>query len=199
MKPLSRRKLLTSSAAAMAASTLPLSRPSEAQSGQTKVAGAFTVRADEARPGGLWLVHGDKAFSTKVSGADVGKTYVAIEVHTPPDRGPELHVHLGQDELFFMLKGSIGVQCGSDRTILKAGDAFMAPASVPHAFVTLGTEPAHMLLVYSPAGDMEAFFAEYAPLVSVEGEPDQKKLAEAYAKHGLKVLGPPLRASSFSS
>ena len=57
-----------------------------------------------------------------------------------------------------MLKGSIGVQCGSDRMVLNAGDALMAPANIPHTFVTLGTETAHVLLVYDPAGDMEAFF-----------------------------------------
>ena len=196
MKPINRRKLFTSSAAALAASTFS---QSEAQSTRTKVAAPFTVRAGEGRPGGQWLVHGEKAFSTKVSGADLGKTYAAIEVHTPPGLGPELHVHLGQNELFFVLRGSIGIQYGSEKTILKPGDALMLPANVPHAYVTLGTQPAHMLVVFDPAGDIEGFFAEYAPLVSVAGEPDQKKLAEAYAKHGMKVVGPPLRASSFAA
>jgi hypothetical protein len=55
-----------------------------------------------------------------------------------------------------------------------------------------------VLLVYDPAGDMEGFFEEYAPLVSVDGEPDHKKLAEVYAKHGTKVVGPPLQASNFA-
>lgn len=196
MMPLNRRKLLTSSVAALAASTLPLA---ESQPNQTSATRPFTVRSGEGRPDGQSLVHGEKAFSTKVSGTDVGKAYSAIEIHTPPGFGPELHVHLGENELFFMLKGSIGVQRGSGRTILKVGDAYMVPANVPHAYVTLGTEPAHMLIVWDPAGDMEAFFREYAPLVSVEGEPDQKKLAEAYAKHGMKVVGPPLKALSFSS
>ncbi len=122
-----------------------------------------------------------------------------IEAHTPPGLGPELHIHPRQNELFIVLKGSIGVQCGSDRTILKAGDFFMAPANVPHAFVALGTEPAHTLFLFDPAGDMERFFADYAPVISVEGEPDHKKLAEVYARHGITVVGPPLAASSFSS
>ena len=196
MNPLSRRKLLTSSAAAVAVSTLSLSG---AQSAPTKAAGPFTVRADEGRAGCEWLVHGKKAFSTKVSGADVGKKYAVLEIHTPPGLGPELHIHFGQNELFYMLKGSIGLQCGSKRTILRAGDSFMAPLNVPHAYVTLGTEPAHMLNLFDPAGGMEGFFADYAPLVSVAGEPDRVKLAEAYAKHGMKVVGPPLVASSFAS
>jgi quercetin dioxygenase-like cupin family protein len=196
MRLFNRRKLITSSAAALAASTVS---PSEAQSAHTNVAKAFAVRAGEGRPRGQWLVHGEKAFSTKVSGADIGKTYAAIEVHTPPDRGPELHIHFNQNELFYLLKGSIGLQCGSDRMILRVGDSFMAPANIPHAYVTLGTEPAHMLNVFDPAGGTESFFAEYAPLVSVDGEPDPSKLAQAYARNGMKVVGPPLKASSFST
>lgn len=192
---MNRRRLLKSGAAAIATSTLPVS---QAQSGRTSTSRPFTVRSGEGRSGGQWLVHGEKAFSTKVSGADVGKTYVAIEVHTPPDRGPELHIHPGQNELFFLLKGSIGLQCGSERTILRVGDSFFAPANIPHAYVTLGSESAHILNVYDPAGDMEGFFADYAPLVSTEGEPDHKKLADVYAKHGMKVVGPPLRAVDFS-
>ncbi len=195
MESLSRRNVLTSSAAVVAASTLPLS---EVQSGPSKSVAAFTVRAGEGRPRGQRLVRGENAFSTKVSGADVGMAYAAIEIHPPPGIGPELHIHTAQNELFFMLKGSIGVQCGPDRTILSVGDAFMVPTNTPHAFVVLGTEPAHVLLVFDPAGDMEGFFEEYAPLISVDGQPDREKLAELYAKHGSKVLGPPLKASSFT-
>ena len=45
---------------------------------------------------------------------------------------------------------------------------------------------------------MERFFADYASVVGVEDEPDQKKLAEVYAKHGTKVVGclPPFSFSS---
>lgn len=196
MEPINRRTLLTSGAAVAAASTFSLAK---AQSDPPKVAGAFTVRAGAGRPAGQWIVHGEKAFSMKVSGADVGNQYAMIEIHTPPGLGPELHIHSAQNELFYVLRGSIGVQCGSQRTILRAGDSFMAPADLPHAFVTLGKEPAHTLFVFDPAGDMEGFFAEYAAIVGVEGELDRGRLAEAYARHGLKIVGPPLMASSFAS
>ena len=83
--------------------------PAEVQSEPTRIAGPFTVRDDEGRPGGLWFVHGEKTFFTKVSGADVNKRYAIIEAHTPPGLGPELHIHPMQNELFFVLKDSIGV------------------------------------------------------------------------------------------
>ncbi|RXH56166.1 hypothetical protein GRAN_3023 [Granulicella sibirica] len=91
------------------------------------------------------------------------------------------------------------MQCGSDHTVLNTGDSFMAPAGVPHAFVALGTEPAHTLFLFDPAGDMEAFFADYSTVIDVEGEPDRKKLMEVNAKHGIKVVGPPLKAAGFAS
>ncbi len=65
--------------------------------------------------------------------------------------------------------------------------------------MALGTEPAHTLFLFDPAGDMEAFFADYTAVIDVEGEPDRKKLLEVNAKHGIKVVGPPLRAAAFAS
>jgi quercetin dioxygenase-like cupin family protein len=192
MKPINRRNLLKSSAAALVVSTVS---PSSAH---TPAAGPFNVRADEGRPGGVWLVHGAKSFFTKVSASDVSSRYAIVEAHTPPGRGPELHIHPFQNELFLVLKGAIGVQCGSDRTVLRAGDMFMAPANVPHAFVALGAEPAHTLFLFDPAGDMERFFADYAPVLDVVGEPDHQKLAEVYARNGVKIVGSPLAAASFS-
>lgn len=196
MKRMNRRKLLASGTAAVAVSTLA---PATAQSVRSQAAGPFTVRAGRGRPGGVWLVHGVKSFFTKVSASDVGGRYAVVEAHTPPGLGPELHIHPLQNELFIVLKGSIGVQCGSERTTLQEGDSFMAPANIPHAFVVLGAEPAHTLFFFDPAGQMEQFFADYAPVLNVEGEPDHKELAEVYAKHGIEIVGPPLAASSFTT
>lgn len=192
MCALNRRQLLTSGTTAVALSAL---LASDAEGEQTSLT-PFLVRNGEARRGGPWLIHGEKAFSTKVSGADTSNIYAAIEVHTPPGNGPALHVHLHQNELFFVLAGSIGLQCGSNRTILKAGDTFMGPANIPHAFVVLGESAARILMIFNPAGSMEAFFAEYASAINEDADP--RKLAEINAKHEIKVVGPPLEAASFA-
>ena len=195
MRAWNRRQMVATSVAGLAASALSRS---QAESRNAGAAAPFTVRAGEGRPGGQWMIHGDKAFSTKVSGADVGKAYAALEIHTPPGKGPELHTHPGQNELFYLLRGSIGMQCGAEKTVLKVGDVYLVPADTPHAYVVLGTEPAHMLNVFDPAMEIEAFFAEYAAIVDVDGEPDRQKLAANYVKHGMKLVGPPLKASDFA-
>jgi quercetin dioxygenase-like cupin family protein len=153
----------------------------------------------DAREGRPLVVQGDEnAFSTKVRGVDGNKGYSVIEAHTPPERGPLLHIHPSQNELLFVLHGTIGVQCGSERTILKGGDTFMAPANIPHAFLTLGTEESRMLTVFDPPGDMERFFQALASALNASGPPDENKLASVYANHGIEVVGPPLQASTFA-
>lgn len=192
MCAINRRQLLTSGTTAVALSAL---LASDTEGEQTSLK-PFVVRSGEARRGGPWIIRGEKAFSTKVSGADIGNTYAAIEVHTPPRNGPALHIHLHQHELFFVLAGSIGVQCGSDRAVLQPGDAFMGPANIPHAYVVLGKTAARTLMIFNPAGSIEAFFAEYA--FAVDADADPSELAEIDAKHEMKMVGPPLQASSFA-
>ena len=195
MKALNRRQVFVSSTAALTVSTL---LAWEAEGEQTSVK-SFVVRTGQAREGRPLAVQSDEhAFSTKVRGADGNKRYSVIEAHTPPERGPLLHIHPSQNELFFVLHGSIGVQCGSERTILNAGDAFMAPANIPHAFVTLGTEESRVLFVFDPPGDMEHFFQALASSLNASGPPDENKLASVYKNHGIQVVGPPLQASSFT-
>ncbi len=195
MKAFNRRQVLTASAAALTVSTLPAS---DAKGEQPSVK-SFVVRRGQAREGRPLVVQGDEnGFSTKVRGMDGNKRYSVIEAHTPPERGPLLHIHPSQNELFFVLHGSIGVQCGSERTILNAGDAFMAPARIPHAYVTLGTEESSVLFVFDPPGDMERFFQALAAFLNASGPPDEKELASVYANHGIQVVGPPLQAASFT-
>ncbi len=194
MKAFDRRQVLTATTAALTVSTL---LASDAEGEQTSVK-PFLVRTGQAREGRPLVVQGDEnAFSTKVRGVDGNKRYSVIEAHTPPERGPLLHIHPSQNELFFVLHGSIGVQCGSERTILNAGDAFLAPANIPHAYVTLGTEESRVLFVFDPPRDMERFFQALAASLNASGPPDESKLASVYANHGIEVVGPPLQASSF--
>ncbi len=194
MKTFDRRQVLTANAAALTVSTLLASD----EGAQTSVR-SFVVRTGAAREGRPLVVQGDEnGFSTKVRGVDGNKRYSLIEAHTPPERGPLLHIHPSQNELFFVLHGSIGVQCGSERTILNAGDALMAPARIPHAFLTLGTEESRVLFVFDPPGDMERYFQALAASLNASGPPNEKELASVYANHGIEVVGPPLRASSFT-
>jgi len=144
------------------------------------------------------MIAGKDPIMAKISGADTGGRYSTIKISTPPGRGPALHVHPAQNEWFFLLYGSIGLVCGKEKLVLKVGDSFMAPMGVPHAYETLGSETARILNLFDPAGEMEAFFNEYARVLSVPGPPDGKQLNALSEQHGMKVVGPPVHATDFA-
>jgi mannose-6-phosphate isomerase-like protein (cupin superfamily) len=190
---ITRRRLITSTSAAL---TLPALVSSYNPNGDQPGNKPFLVRKGEAHDGRPIVVQGDPdAFATKVSGVDGNKAYSVIEVQTPPSRGPLLHIHPSQNELFIVSYGSIGIQCGQERTVLNAGDTFMVPAKMPHTFVSLGKEKSRILNIFDPPGEMERFFADLAAVLNEH--PDEKKLTDVYTRHNIRVVGPPLEASSF--
>jgi mannose-6-phosphate isomerase-like protein (cupin superfamily) len=197
MKSTNRRTLL-SGIAALTASTL-VSRDAFAEEPKEAAAGPFLVRDDGSRGDGPWVIQHTDAITAKISSADTEGRYSVLELNTPPGRGPALHIHPSQNEWFFLLRGSIGLQCGKERVVLNAGDSYLAPMGVPHAYVTLGTDTARILNLFDPAGQMEGFFKEYARLLSMPGPPDMQKLNELSEQHGMKVVGAPLHATDFAS
>jgi quercetin dioxygenase-like cupin family protein len=192
---LSRRQVVTSGAVALAGSALSAHA---ATPESTSPAGPFLVRSKGGRNGSPWVIRDVTPIEVKVSGKDVDGRFATILVNTPPGRGPELHVHLHQNELFYVVAGRIGLQCGAEKMILSAGDAFMAPMQVPHAYVTLGTETASLLNVFDPAGDIEKFFSEYVKALDTDGPPDRNHMEAINNENGLKIVGPPLAANSFA-
>lgn len=152
----------------------------------------FKVDAGTARSDKRFTMRGVtlNTLDVKVGGEDTeGALAVFEQIGRTPNGGPPLHIHLEQDEWFYVLEGEYLFQCGEERWHAKAGDTVFLPRQVPHAFVQL-TEQARTIVSYLPAGDMEAFFrttdAWTAP-------PDPSVVAETFAAHGMRVVGGPLR------
>ncbi len=149
---------------------------------------AFVVRAGESRAGEPWKALGAPHFWAKISGTDVGGELAVIECTTPAGLGPPVHIHADQNEFMYIIEGSFGIQVDGRRSVLKAGDCYMVPKGTPHAYVVLGTQTARHLNVYNPAAHIEAFFGSYDRM-------HDHKTPTA----GPPPLGPPLKASDFSS
>jgi quercetin dioxygenase-like cupin family protein len=125
----------------------------------------------------------------KVSGADTdGRCAVLEQTGRSPNGGPPMHTHPEQDEVFFGVEGRYRFEVGGEHLELGPGDTIFAPRGVPHAFMQL-TESARMLLVYQPAGRIEAFFRATA---SWSSPPSAEEIARVFAAHGMRVVGPPL-------
>ena len=125
----------------------------------------------------------------KISGSDTnGNLAIFEQTSLSKGRGTPLHVHLGQDEIFYVLEGSYRFQVGEDKFSLSTGDSIFLPRTVPHAW-TQASDQGKMLVVLQPAGKLEDFFVTVA---SLDHEPTQPEMAAIFATNQMKVVGPPL-------
>lgn len=130
---------------------------------------------------------GISTIDVKVATADSGGALLVIENTNRAKGGPARHLHLDQDELFYVLDGEYAVEVGEERFTLTVGDSLLAPRRIPHVWAYTGTSVGRLLITFSPAGEMEAFFRAVAQLGSMP------PLAPAlWRAHGMELLGPPL-------
>ena len=103
--------------------------------------------------------------------------------------GPPRHVHHTEDEWFYVIEGNYIAEIGSTRVELKPGDSILGPREVPHAWAFVGDTPGRLLIAFTPANKMEAFFRDN------EKRPHGTEYmndAAVYHAYGMELLGPPL-------
>ena len=101
--------------------------------------------------------------------------------------GPARHLHYEQDEWFYALEGDFIFEVGPEKFHLKPGDSLLAPRKVPHVWAHVGAARGRILVAFTPAGRMEAFFREVTKTNAMPMQDPQLWLA-----HGMELLGPPL-------
>lgn len=104
-------------------------------------------------------------------------------------QGPPRHLHVREDELFYVLEGHIRIEAGDEVLDAPVGSLSFIPRGVPHVFQNVGTTPARLLVIFTPAG-MERFFEGVAALP--DGPPDPAAIREIAHGAWMEVLGPPL-------
>lgn len=123
----------------------------------------------------------------KVSTQDSGGAALVIENTNRAKGGPARHLHVEQDELFYVLEGEYLIEVGQERFNLKPGDSLLAPRKVPHVWALVGDKLGRLLITFTPAGKMEAFFREVS---KADAMPPQDPAL--WRAHGMELLGPPL-------
>jgi mannose-6-phosphate isomerase-like protein (cupin superfamily) len=101
--------------------------------------------------------------------------------------GPARHLHYDQEEWFYILEGEFQFEVGTQRFHLQPGDSLLAPRRVPHVWAFVGKTRGRILIVFTPAGKMEAFFRE---VTRANAMPPQDPVL--WRTHGMELLGPPL-------
>ena len=104
--------------------------------------------------------------------------------------GPAKHLHLEQDEYFYALEGEFLLEVGAESFRLRPGDSLLAPRDVPHVWAFVGDAHGRILIAFSPAGQMEAFFRT---VTQADAMPPQDPAL--WRAHGMELLGPPLKVS----
>jgi quercetin dioxygenase-like cupin family protein len=118
----------------------------------------------------------------KLSGAQTGGGIAVVEHPIAPGVLVEPHVHTNEDELSYVLEGTVWARVGDREVEAGPGSYVWKPRGVLHSFWNAGPEPARLLEVITPAG-LERFFDELAALLA--GEPDEAEVYELCGRYGL--------------
>lgn len=128
------------------------------------------------------------------SGEATAGKYALIE-HTLGPRllGAPPHRHAREEELSYVLEGTLTVWREGDVTEAGPGDVVRKPKGEWHTFWNSGSEPVRFLEIISPPAFAE-YFRELAALIPPQGPPDVGQLTALAGRYGLEfdfgALGP---------
>ncbi len=137
----------------------------------------------------IHLFEGD-TFYTKVSATDTENDIYIFESTRIKKGGPTEHFHYAQDEWWYILEGEFLFKVGDETFTAKTGDSVFAPRMVPHAFAKTNEGEAKLLMLFQPAGKMEAYFKAVSEGTTANMTETERN--EFKKQHGFKVTGPAL-------
>jgi quercetin dioxygenase-like cupin family protein len=105
---------------------------------------------------------GSDRIDVKISTKDSNGGLFLFEGTKVGKGGPNRHVHLEQDEWFYVLKGEFRFEVGDDKFNAKPGDSIFGPRKVPHVWACV-SDTGTLLMAVQPAGTLEAHEPGAAP------------------------------------
>jgi uncharacterized cupin superfamily protein len=120
-----------------------------------------------------------------------GDNDVAVVEHTlPPGKlAAPLHRHHHEDEISYILDGTMGVQEGDEVSTVSAGEFALKGRGVWHSFWNPGPDELRFLAIITP-GDFAWYFEQADEILPETGEPDAdaaKQLAELHESYSLEM------------
>jgi quercetin dioxygenase-like cupin family protein len=151
----------------------------------------FRVGRQQDRDDAALSIMGGR-FDLKVSAKDTGGDLCIYDTVRSTKGGPPLHRHYFQDEWFYIIRGEFLAQVGEEKIRLVPGDSAFAPRRIPHTFAMTCDGEGQMLVLFQPAGSMEAFFREMSK-IGKEVSAGRQLPKSVWEEHGMELLGPPLK------
>jgi mannose-6-phosphate isomerase-like protein (cupin superfamily) len=133
---------------------------------------------------------GGEPITFKVRGAQTGGAVALVENEVQPGYGPPPHLHLHENEAFYVVAGEFKFTLG-DRTVeAPPGSLLTVPQGQLHTFRNVGAAPGRLVAMIWPAVAFEGFVQEVGTREPATGPPDLEKLLAAAAKFGIAVPPP---------
>ncbi|RYY56081.1 MAG: cupin domain-containing protein [Chitinophagaceae bacterium] len=148
----------------------------------------FLVKAGKARTEEKIMFKGIHPNDCKISGADTDGALAMFEYTGLAKTGPSMHLHLAQDEIFYVVEGRYRFVVGGNTMEVTAGDTVFLPRNVAHTWVQL-TDQGKMIYQVQPAGNMEDFFRV---MNGFKAPPTKEEVEKIHLEHGMKLIGPAL-------
>jgi quercetin dioxygenase-like cupin family protein len=122
-----------------------------------------------------------------VSGAASGMFELTVQ---PGARVPPPHSHTGNEEILYVLEGTLRYSVDGDSRDLKPGERMYSPKGSVHAFSNPHDVPAKALVVLTP--DIGAqYFRDVASILGAPGGPNPAAMVEVMTRYGLVLAKPP--------
>lgn len=130
----------------------------------------------------------------KLTQGETGGALSMFESTPGPGAGPPMHVHANEDEVVYVVEGTIRFKLGDEMRETPAGGFAFIPRGLRHAWQNVGSERARLMFFFTPASPgMERFFSALAE-VPQDGRV-QEEFARLGSEAGMDVVGPPLAQS----
>ena len=113
-----------------------------------------------------------------------------FELTVPPSSNvPPPHSHSNNEEIVYVLEGTLRYTVGSDTRDLAPGQTMHTPKGTVHGFSNPFADPARALIIQSP--DIGAqYFKDVSAVVNAGGPPDKAALASVMSRYGLVPSAP---------
>jgi mannose-6-phosphate isomerase-like protein (cupin superfamily) len=130
----------------------------------------------EARESEMWL---------KATAASTQGRFSLMERTLPPrGRMPPAHRHMGNDEAYFVLDGTVEFHVSDVVFAGDVGEFVLVQAGEAHTFGNTGTAPARLLVLHAPA--LDAYFEDLEALWGAPKPPDRQAELTLMQRHGME-------------
>jgi mannose-6-phosphate isomerase-like protein (cupin superfamily) len=121
----------------------------------------------------------------RLNGQDTENGFALLEMNMKPWSGPNTHIHVREEEYFYVLAGSYDFRCGDETFTCGPGELVKVPRGVPHR-LSARAEGGRHLTLFQPAGP-EGWFVE-ADSLARAGLLDEETTGKLFAKYGMTTV-----------